>query len=517
MDNNQYDAIIIGSGFGGAMTAIKLVEAGWKVAVIERGNEVKRGPQNWDKNASLDLTQNYDMSQPYDVKKGGNKAKMGVYSALGGPSVYYGGVSFRFREADFHSPEDITGDSGAKWPIDYHDLSPYYDEAEERLQIAGESGADPTEPERKKPFPQGTPPNAEITLRLKNAAQSLGLRPFRMPLAINYEDTSRNICQRCSTCDTFACAIGAKNDIATMILPRLIENSAVIYKNTLAHRLEYHDGLISKVHCTHVQTLEKFTLKADVIILAAGALGSPHLLLHSELEKYNPAGNYIGRFLMRHVNAIIFGIFPTPPDKQKVFHKELAIMDYYFGHESIDYPKNKLGSLQQISTPPAGLVEAEAPKYLGKMASLGVNLLTGLLAIAEDQPQYENHIFVNKDKPTIYGMANPMIVAEYSQRDKAAIIELAKKAKLIMKKTGAWAQYIHHIRTFSHAVGTVRMGADALTAPLDPHCNFRGIDNLFVVDGSFMPTSAAVNPSLTISANALRIGDYLVNTIKKNK
>ncbi|RMF26886.1 MAG: hypothetical protein D6765_08280, partial [Bacteroidetes bacterium] len=83
-------------------------------------------------------------------------------------------------------------------------------------------------------------------------------------------------------------------------------------------------------------------------------------------------------------------------------------------------------------------------------------------------------------------------------------------AKRILRKAGALGFYVHPIRTFSHAVGTVRMGKDPQTAPLDPSCRFRGLDNLFVVDGSFMPTSAALNPSLTIAANALRVGKELV-------
>ena len=517
MANKHFEAIVIGSGFGGAMTAKKLVEAGWNVAIIERGKDIERGPQNWARDGSVDLTENYDKSQPYRVQKGGNKPKMGSYTAVGGPSIFYGGVSFRFREEDFHPPEEIVGDSGAEWPIDYNDLAPYYDEAEKILQISGESGVDPTEPHRNIPFPQKAAELADISKTVKSAAEDMGLHPFRLPLAINYEDKSRNICERCTTCDTFACAIGAKNDLATMVIPQLLEKSASLYKNTIVHKLEYASGKITSVSCFNTKTGERFSLSADLIVLSAGAMGSPHLALSSGLAQHNPSGNLIGRYLMRHANAIIFGIFPSRPDKQGIFHKELAIMDYYFGDESISYPKSKLGSLQQIATPPPGLVEMEAPKPLGKLAAKAVHLLTGLLAIAEDQPQYENRISVDKRQRTLYNMATPIVSSQYSKRDIAAVTELAKKAKTIMKKTGAWTQYIHHIRTFSHTVGTMRMGNDPRKSPLDSNCKFRGIDNLYVVDGSFMPTSAAVNPSLTISANALRVGDHLVKTFKRRE
>lgn len=216
---------------------------------------------------------------------------------------------------------------------------------------------------------------------------------------------------------------------------------------------------------------------------------------------------------MRHVNSIIFGIYPGAADKQGRFHKEICILDYYNGHPDISEPKGKLGSLQQISTPPAGLVENEVPGPLGKLAGKLVKPLTGLLAIAEDQPQKSNYIRIDTEKEGKYGLPVAEVSHSYTERDTAAVNALAKKAKVILKKAGAILYYTHHIRTFSHSAGTIRMGINPDTSALDKYCNFRGIDNLSVVDACFMPTSAAVNPSLTISANALRVGDYLVNKL----
>ena len=505
----EYDAVIIGSGFGGSMTAKKLSEAGWTVAIVERGDWIKRGPQNWASKGSIDLTPHYDKSLPYEVLKGGNKKQMGVYSAVGGPSVFYGGVSFRFREDDFNPAQDIIGESQAEWPIGYNDLEPFYNDAEEILQIAGESGIDPTEPHRSQPFPQRPADYAAITQKIKKAAESLGLNPFHLPLAMNFEDKSRNTCALCTTCDTFACAIRAKNDLDTMILSKMSEGSLDLYHKTIAYELENEGGRITTVKCLKKETKETFDLKCRVCILSAGALASPHLILNSGLEKLNPAGHIIGRYLMRHVNAIVFGIFPGIADKQGRFHKELAILDYYFGHEDIESPKSKIGSLQQVPTPPGGLVEHEAPKPLGKVAALGVKLLTGLLAIAEDQPQYQNFVGIDRSRNGKFNMAVPVVSHEYSKRDLDALAALIKQARKIMKKSGALLNYVHHIRTFSHSAGTIRMGNDPQTAPLDKFCNFRGIDNFYVVDACFMPTSAALNPSLTISANALRVAAHL--------
>lgn len=515
----NFDAIVIGSGFGGTMVAHQLVNAGKNVLMLERGDWVMRGPENWGLRASIDLTPHYDKTTPYQVEKGGNKPIMGVYSCVGGPSVFYGGVSFRFREKDFEPPETIVADSGARWPISYKDLEPYYSQAEQLLDISGEVGADPTAPPRSAPFPQPPAPLAGISVKVKTAAESLGLHPFQLPLAINYRPLDkesfvkyqaiRKACINCTTCDTFACAILAKNDLASTMLPFLWEQGLDIQPNMVAVRIFEKSGKAEGVECVSKKTGERLNFYAKQVVLSAGALGSPHLLLASGLDKLNPGGGTVGRYLMRHVNAIVFGIFPGAADKEERFHKQLAILDFYHGHPKAKALDGKIGSLQQMPTPPAGLVQNEVPGTLGRLLSNGVKLLTGLLAIAEDQPQSGNHCRVDFGKKDPYGYPQLVISHEYSKRDMDAIKVLTSEGKKVMKASGAWATYTHHIRTFSHAVGTVRMGSDPATSALDEFCRFRGVDGLYVVDGSFMPTAAAVNPSLTIAANALRVGEQL--------
>lgn len=507
--NQFYDAIVVGSGFGGSMAARQLVNAGMKVLMLERGDWVERSADNWGLRGSIDLTPHYDKETALKVVAGGNKKEMGLYSCVGGPSVFYGGVSFRFREQDFEYNEAIANGSGATWPVKYKDFEPYYSQAEQILHISGEDTADPTAPSRSIPFPQQPAPLAQISQKVKQGAESLGLRPFQLPLAINYGQADRKACVGCSTCDTFACAISAKNDLATVVLPQLIRQGMNLKANTVVTGLKAANGSISEVTCYAKETGEQLHFKAKYVILAAGALGSPHLLLASGLQDQNPGGHVIGRYLMRHTNAIVFGIFPGIADRESRFHKQLAILDYYFGHPDFEHLKGKLGSLQQVPTPPMGLVQNEIPGVFGKMLSQGVRLLTGLLAIAEDQPQFSNSLTIDTSKRDKFGLPQPVISHHYSPRDLEAIRVLVKEAKKIMTKAGALTHYVHHIRTFSHTVGTVRMGTDPETSALDEFGQFRGVKNLFVTDGSFMPTSAALNPSLTIAANALRIGDFI--------
>lgn len=508
--NSEYDAIIIGSGFGGSMVAHVLVNAGKRVLMLERGKWVERGEHNWAPDGTIDLTQFYSKETPYRVLAGGNSDTMGIYSCVGGPSVFYGGVSMRLREADFEVAPEIVGESGAEWPYGYSDLESYYTRAERLLNIAGQAGGDPTDPPRSEPYPQGLNALSHTSKMIQNSAQELDLKPFRLPLAINYEiQNGRTPCIACPTCDTYACAIEAKNDLATTILPKLMKQGLELRPQTVAVKLQEKNGAIAAVECFDKQTQQHVTYKGRNVILSAGAIASPHLLLSSGLRDHNPGGHTVGRYLTRHCNAIAFGFFPKRPDPNNEFHKQLGIHDFYFGHPTIEQPGGKLGSIQQLQTPPVALVQEMLPTPFGHLIGLGVPHLTGLLVMAEDQPRFQNRVEIDPSKRDRFGLPQLYITHQHTSRDYAARKALLNKSKQILKQAGAWFCYTHKIKTFSHAVGTVRMGTDPKTSALDPYCQFRGIDNLFVVDGSFMPTSGGLNPSLTISANALRVGEYI--------
>ncbi|MEM9493511.1 MAG: GMC oxidoreductase, partial [Myxococcota bacterium] len=193
------------------------------------------------------------------------------------------------------------------------------------------------------------------------------------------------------------------------------------------------------------------------------------------------------------------------------FHKQLAIHDYYFGDPGKKNSPGKLGCIQQVATPPVELVKHHLPRGLKTILAPLVEHLTGLLVIAEDQPQLDNGIAIDTGERDSFGLPRMTITHRYTRRDRSACSMLARRAKRVLRKSGAWLFHTHNIKTFSHAVGTVRMGVDPETSALDEFCRFRGLDNLFVVDGSFMPSSAGLNPSLTIAANALRVADYLVD------
>jgi choline dehydrogenase-like flavoprotein len=497
----EYDAVVIGSGFGGTMAARELVAAGWRVLMLERGGWVERGPQNWRADGAFTMTPHYAPDSAYGVLQGRRWADQRLCTNVGGPSVFYGGASFRFRAGDFDAAPEIVGGSGAAWPVDYAALEPFYTEAERLIAVAGAAGEDPTEPPRSAPYPHPPARLAAASRRIADAARSLGLHPFRIPLAI-----AGSACQACITCDAFACAVSAKNDLATRVIPGLLADGMELRADAVVTRLVAEGDRITAVECADRGTGARFTVRAGTVVLAAGALATPHLLLASGLERMNPAGRTVGRYLMRHCNAMTYGIFPRRPNPTNEHHKQVAIHDFYWGDDAPGAPRGKLGNLQQVMTPPAGLLAHVLPKPVADALAPAVAHLTGLLAVAEDQPREENGVRIDPSSIDRLGLPRLLVEHHYTRRDRAARRALVRRAKQILRRSGAWGTVTWNVSTFSHAVGTVRMGADERTSPLDGDCRFRGLENLYVTDGSVFPTSAGVNPSLTIAANALRVG-----------
>lgn len=512
-----YDALVIGSGFGGMMAAHTLIHSGLRVLMLERGDWVRRSPESWQGNQVGPLGRHFHTESPYDVYDERGRSTTGAFFCVGGPSVFYGGVALRFRTEDFESNPDIEAGSGAAWPYSYADLEPYYMEAERIIGVAGVAGADPTEPPRSAAYAEPPAPLAPVSARIAGAARDLGFTPFPLPLAINYGAAPlRKKCIGCGTCDGFACAIGAKNDLATSVLPELLERGLELRPHTVAVRILAERGQVTGVVAQDTRSQEQVVYRAKRVVLAGGALASPHLLLASGLQHYNPGGHVVGRYLMRHLNQVVFGLFPSAPAPDGGFHKQIAIHDLYFGDPSVRQ-RGKLGGIQQVGTPPASLIRQQLAGPLGAIGARLCGYVTGLLTIAEDQPQFENRVTLDPRHPDRHGLPRLVISHRYSRRDDAASRVLLRAARNVLRRAGAWACYQHQIRTFSHAVGTVRMGRDPRTSALDQYGRFRGIDNLYVVDGSFMPRSGGVNPSLTIAANALRSAAFLASDTHRAK
>ena len=487
-----YDAVIIGSGFGGAFTALALVEAGLRVVLLERGEPVARDDHDWSPRRIL-LEGRYAGPSPIQVRQYGasNPSPLHPMQMLGGNSVLYGGASLRLRPADMDH-----------WPLDYADIEPHYSAAETHLTVHGVQGEDPHEPPRSADF---TSPPVALTApaqRIHRAASALGWRPFRLPMAINFSDPTRPRCILCNTCDGYPCRIEAKNDLTTTVLQAAVDAGLQIRAGAAVGEIEMMSGRARGVVGVDTTTGDEFRVTADRIIVSAGALGSPALLLRSGIDELSPGGDWIGRRLMRHCNAVLTGVFPFVTNPDQVFHKQLCLTDFY---EDLRVELGTaVGTIQDIYTPSADVIKHFAPLGLRRVAGRLTQYMQNLLIVAEDDPQRDNRVSLT-DERDLYGHRVARVDHDYSVADVRRRDYLIHRARRILRRAGAWITRLYEIDSFSHGVGTVGMGESPASSALDARCRVWGTEGLWVVDGSCFPTSAGVNPSLTIAANALRV------------
>ncbi len=493
MNSRPYEAIVIGSGLGGGAAAYALSRAGFRTLLLERGGWVKRDALDWSPRRIL-IDQRYKSRSPLAVE--GDRGHQSVYpnEVVGGMSVFYGGASLRLREKDF-----------SHWPIDYAEIEPYYTQVEHLLEVHGQAGVDMHEPPRSGAYAFGGIDLAPPAKRIYKAAKSLGHRPFKIPLALNFTNKDRPTCIRCSTCDGFPCRVEAKNDVAMTLLARAQAYDLVVMPGMIVLQLETECGRVVRVRCLDGTSKRAVDFSAKIVILSAGALQSPAILLRSGLERYDNH-RLVGRFLMRHCNAVVTGLFPFRTNPDGVFHKQLCLTDFY--EDLRDLLDTSVGTIQDIYTPAPEVLKHYAPFGYGSLSALVANYVQNLLCIAEDDPQFENrvHLTTRRDE---YGIAVTGVAHRYSDGDRLRRKYLTDRAKRILRQAGGLYNRVYKLDTFSHAVGSLRFGNHAPDSVLDESCRFRGIDNLFVLDGSFMPTSGGVNPSLTIAANALRVVDVI--------
>ncbi len=497
MNSASYDAVVIGSGFGGACAAHTLSAAGLRTLLLERGGWPRRDDQDWNQRAIL-VDKCYQSASPLLIRQYGSPTFKPLHAneTVGGMSVFYGGASLRLREQDF-----------ARWPLSYAELEPYYTRAEQLLGVHGQAGADPFEPPRSAPYPQAPPELTPPAQRICDAARSLGHRPFPIPLALNFTDPARPRCILCNTCDGFPCKLEAKNDLAATLLQAAQARGLEIAAGAIAARLVCSGRRITAGEGVDKVSQQPFSFSARLFVLAGGAIHSPALLLRSGL-----GGPLVGRCLMRHCNGVVAGVFPFATNPEQVFHKQMCLTDFYEDHRAAQ--GTATGIIQDIYTPAPQVIRHFAPFGLKHLAGLVAGHMQNLLCIAEDEPLPENQVTLSAQRDVL-GMELVQVQHRYTPADYTRRDYLAARARKVLRAAGALLFKTYQIDSFSHAVGSVRFGTSPETSALDPHCRHWETANLFVVDGSFMPSSGGVNPSLTIAANALRVGEYLTGNFNR--
>ncbi len=486
------DVIVVGSGAGGATFAHACARAGKSVLILERGVRYAPGENSGDERATL-----ID-KKPYDdrtVELNGADKRLYVGGILGGGTSLYGAALLRPSLDDFH-PGRHYGDRIPRaiwdWPISYETLEPYYTEAERLFGVSGDGDEDfgPLQKPRAG-FPGQPLPLHPINERLIAANWADGLRPFRLPLGI---DTPR--CLRCGTCAGYVCPTGARRSAAQLVDQAIVDGLPLRVRTNVeveSFSLEA-GGNIGGVRLLDRATGKQSVLRAQRYALAAGALGSPQLLLRSGLD-----GPQVGRNYMAHLSPIVIGIFPKHTGADTSFAKQVGFADYYLGSKAFAH---KMGLIQSLPVPGPLLTAKTAPRFVPRwlLQFLRKRMLP-LVGIVEDLPNPDNRVTLGPD-----GRAR--LRYRFGAYDLERGQQLGGLMARILKTAGAWlclSKQSPSDEHVAHQCGTLRFGTDPAHAVLDPECRLFGHPELFVVDGSFLPTSLGVGPALTIMANALRV------------
>jgi len=519
--SSQYDVIIIGTGAGGGTLLHRLASTGKKILVLERGDYVPREQQNWSPRA-VTLEGRYATKEVWKDREGRKLHPHTNYN-VGGNTKFYGAALFRMRREDFGELRHVDGVSPA-WPITYDELEPYYSRAEVLYEVRGNRGEDPTEPAASRPYLHPALPHEPRIQQLSDDFARLGLHPFHVPLGVKRLEAEplKSPCIRCATCDGFSCLLGAKADAQTCCVdPALAHPNVTLLTKAQVKRLTTSatGREITGVHVQRGDREEVFS--ADVVVVACGAINSAALLLRSANERHRAGlangSDVVGRHYMGHVNSVMMAVSRCP--NPTVFQKTLAINDFYFGSSEFEMP---MGHISFVGKLDALTLSAGAPAIApGFTLELMAKHSLDFWLTTEDLPVRDNRVTVDRDG---------QVVLSYRPNNLKAHQALKDTLQRYLKQQGKCGIHGHEchqglfarnlfvseqipLAGVAHQNGTVRFGEDPRTSALDPFCRAHEIDNLYVVDGSFFPSSSAVNPALTIMANALRVGDHLATRL----
>ena len=510
---DHYDVIIVGTGAGGGTLAHRLAPSGKRILLLERGGYLARERENWDSEEVFGRERYVTTELWYD--KRGVAFRPHAQYFVGGSTKVYGGGLFRLRERDFQEVEHYGGVSPA-WPISYSELEPYYAQAERLYLVHGQAGEDPTEPPRSGPFPYPAVSHEPRIQLLHDDLLSAGHRPFHLPVGVALDESDRETsrCVRCDRFDGFPCLTDGKADAHVVcVRPALQHPNVTLRTHTRVTRLEVESSGRSVDHVVADRAGKTEVFSADVVVVSCGAVNSAALLLRSASAGH-PNGlanssDIVGRHYMAHLNTAVIAISRTPNETK--FQKTLGLNDLYWGAADADFP---LGHIQMLGKSDRNILRGGAPRFAPGLAldyiashALDFWLTTG------DLPHPYNRVTIDRG-------GNIHLAKTYHNTEPHR--RLLAKLKALLGPPGCrqmtiprWSVLSQQIPLagIAHNCGTIRFGTDPRRSALDVNCKAHDLDNLYVVDTSFFPSSSAVNPSPTAIANALRVGDHLLERL----
>ncbi|MBP1885569.1 choline dehydrogenase-like flavoprotein [Ensifer mexicanus] len=491
------DIVIIGSGVGGATIAAGLAPSGAEILILEAGAHIEDRPENRDQRAIFQRGHFRPKEIWYEA--GGAGFNPGNYYNVGGNSKFYGAVLTRYRREDFEEMQHLDGVSPA-WPFPYEELEPWYSKAEALYEVRGALGEDPTEPAHSHDYPHGPVPDEPAIAKVRKRLAEIGLNPYSLPLGI---DINRWLAKGKTPWDAHPNSFDGKMDAETAALTVALEypNVRLQTGSRVTRLATASDGkAIETVH--YVKDGEERSVSPKLVILSAGAVQSAVLLLRSA-DGRNPAGlanrsDQVGRNFMNHNSSAVIALSPWYRN-DSIYQKTFGLNDFYLSDGAGGPP---LGNIQLLGRVSGAILKANMPTVpewlLNQVSARGIDFY----AMSEDLPSPDSRVMVDGDR----------VVLQWVRTNWQAHLDLVAKLKAVLRKAGFPVVLARAFdkRTPSHQCGTVRIGKEPNEAPLDVYCRAFDHPNLFVVDAGFLPTSAAVNPALTVAAQALRVADHIV-------
>ncbi|MEY3003299.1 MAG: hypothetical protein RLZZ491_475 [Pseudomonadota bacterium] len=482
------DIIIIGSGMGGATLAAGLAATGLRILILERGERLVDGLEARDP-VAIFARGHFRPAEtwltPQDVR-----FNPGNYAYVGGNSKFYGAVMMRYRATDFAPIRHIGGKTQG-WPFDYDTLAPWYDRAEALYQVRGDAGLDPTEPPHGAPYPHPPLPHEPAIADLARRLGAVGLHPAPLPLAV---DLDRWLARAATPWDAFPDTTGGKLDAETAALATALRHPNVrLETGVTVRRLLSDAGRVTAV------LTDRGRFVAPRIVLAAGAVMTAAILLRSA-DADHPAGlanrsGQVGRNFMNHNASAVLAL--SPRRNRSVYQKTLQINDWYHDGGPAGEPLGNVQLLGRVSAP----ILAAQTGWPRPLARLIADHAIDFYAMSEDLPDPDSRVTIKGED----------IVLDWRRSNWAAHLALVARLKTALRRAGfpLVLSKAFDRRTPSHQCGTARLGDDPTTAVTDRYGRCHDHPNLWICDASLLPTSAAVNPSLTIAALALRQADRI--------
>lgn len=491
---NAPEVIIIGSGMGGATLAAALAPSGRRIVILERGEPLVDTAEARD-DVAIFVRGHYLPDETW-LDASDKPFNPGNYYHPGGNSKFYGAVLIRYRAEDF-VPRHHLGGTTPGWPIGYDALEPFYQAAEDLYEVRGDAGACPTEPPHSGGYAFPPVPDEPSIADLRVRLARVGLTPAPLPLGV---DIDRWRARGQTPWDAFPDTCGGKKDAETVGLTKALAHPNVeLWTGCRVTALRAApDGQISSVEFT--RTGERHNLSSRLVVLAAGAVNTAALLLGSaDADHPNGLANssdQVGRNFMNHNCSAVLALHPLRRNKA-IYQKTLMINDFY----STGGPDGEpLGNIQLLGKISGNILASQStlPRFAANwIARHSVDFY----AMSEDLPDPDSRVTLK----------DGIIRLDWRRSNWAAHEALVARLKSSLRKAGfpVVLSRAFDRRTPSHQCGTARMGNDPANSVVSVDCKSHDHPNLYIVDASVLPTSAAVNPALTIAALALRAGHHI--------